>query len=225
MNQRIEAWWSESRATTARWRQYFLELSDSGDYNPDLIAHRVAFHAVYMPILRTEFTEFISLWNNHRIRKQKDRPHAIAGIPSVLYNYPQADCEVATSGTQCGFQFDSRILEPLQQDLQGFDLDEFLPVTTLQWCEATLTLNGFTTPVDGRRVDESGYRVHCQAYRVLRTKVEEHMASQAEPELTETIRPYAARNWQPQVSETTQRAFEAANEDLINEEAYLDNYL
>ena len=51
------------------------------------------------------------------------------------------------------------------------------------------------------------------------------MASQAEPELTETIRPYAARNWQPQVSETTRRAFEAANEDLVNEEAYLDNYL
>ena len=114
-NPRIETWWAQhSKSATIQWRDYFLDLSKKGMYNSNSLADRVALIAIYTPILRQEFIEFIILWNNHRIRKQKKRPYLVAGIPHLLYNYPQH-----TNGEQCGYIVPPNILQPEQDRVQG----------------------------------------------------------------------------------------------------------
>lgn len=115
MNQRIEAWWKQQRAATDRWRQFFLELTEKGEYDKDSIVDRVVFLAIYLPILREEIMEFVNLWNTHSIRKQSNRPHVVPGIPHVLYHYPHL-----SGGVQCGTYVDPELLKPAQEDLQGF---------------------------------------------------------------------------------------------------------
>ncbi len=44
--------------------------------------------AIYLPILRTQIQSYIRTWNTHRIRKQPNRPNAIAGKPHKLYHRP-----------------------------------------------------------------------------------------------------------------------------------------
>jgi hypothetical protein len=61
------------------------------------MADRVAFKAVYIPILRQEMLEFVLNWNNHTIRKQPKRPYLIPGVPHLLYHYPEQK-----GGVQCG---------------------------------------------------------------------------------------------------------------------------
>lgn len=116
-NQRIEAWWNQqSTSSTSRWRDYFTALVEQGDYNSDILADRVAFAAIYIPIIRQELLDFVHLWNNlHRIRKQKERPHVVSGIPQLLYNYPQT-----AGGEQCGIRVPPEVLHELQANLQGF---------------------------------------------------------------------------------------------------------
>lgn len=90
-NQRIESWWGQlAKSAISRWRDWFRELSNVGDYSCERIGDRIAFLAVYVPIIRQEVCEFIHLWNHHRIRRQKNRPYLVHGIPEILYNTPEA---------------------------------------------------------------------------------------------------------------------------------------
>ena len=124
-NQRIEAWWNQgTRATLGRWRDFFEELSKDGDYDKDLQAHRIAFLAVYIPIIRTETLEFVDTWNHHRIRKQGD--DVLAGRPYVLYHYPQE-----SGGQQCGVPVDLTQLQPMIDDVVGFGTYQL--VVASQW--------------------------------------------------------------------------------------------
>ena len=56
----------------------------------DSEADKIALLFVYFPIIRTEIYNFVRLWNNHRIRYQKNRPSLPTGKPSVLYFTPPA---------------------------------------------------------------------------------------------------------------------------------------
>ena len=214
MNQRIESWWQQqSVSTLARWRLYFLELNESGDYQPDNRADRLAFLAIYMPILRAEVQEFVRLWNHHRIRKQRDRPHVVAGIPHMLYHHPNE-----TGGEQCGSSFNSELLRPIQDDLRGFNMDEYLPMETLEWCHETLHSLGYGA-INGRQVYNSGERVHAAAYRQLRDAARAHIRTNRMPQLIESTRPLAARRWTIgwPISAPTQQAFNSANQELVTE--------
>ena len=51
------------------------------------MSDRIAFLAVYMPIIRQATSAYAQLWNSHKIRAQKDRPSAVVGKPMVLYNW------------------------------------------------------------------------------------------------------------------------------------------
>lgn len=89
-NNTIEHWWSELAKTALnKWRDYFIHLRNAGLYNELDQADRIAFLAIYIPILRSEMWRFVNSHNNHRIRTQNDIPDHIAGIPEVLYNYPE----------------------------------------------------------------------------------------------------------------------------------------
>ncbi|KAL1959742.1 hypothetical protein VTO42DRAFT_1328 [Malbranchea cinnamomea] len=61
-NQRIEAWWGQlTQSLIFRWRGYFLRLSHDNLWSKDSLGDRIAFVAVYMPILRREIRAFTQL--------------------------------------------------------------------------------------------------------------------------------------------------------------------
>lgn len=196
-NSRIESWWNQqSRATTGRWRDYFLELSRQDCFNKDSLADRIAFKAIYTPILRQELTEFVGLWNYHRIRSQPERPYLVTGIPHMLYWLHE-------SAEQCGTAITDDQIRPLM-DQFDYDLDAYLPATTVEWCHDRLQHYG---GVDGRKKDDdTGDAIHVLAYNELRNAVRGHLARGDEPELSEL----PSINSVQQVSNTTRRVFAAA---------------
>lgn len=121
MNQRIEGWWGQLAGSSInRWRDAFESLEKSRDYNQGFLADRIAFIAIYVPIIRHETIEFINLWNTHTIRKQPRRPHCVPGVPHVLYYYP-----AESGGERCGTPLDSvdgleQQVDFLAEQLQGF---------------------------------------------------------------------------------------------------------
>jgi hypothetical protein len=115
-NQRIESWWAQACKTSlARWTESFWDLSNSNQFSKSSLVDRIALFAVYVPIIRVTANTFVTLWNRHTIRKQSKLPHAVPGIPAILYNYPEL-----SNGEQCGFTVPAESLLPFQKDLEGF---------------------------------------------------------------------------------------------------------
>ncbi|GAA93201.1 hypothetical protein AKAW_11313 [Aspergillus luchuensis IFO 4308] len=78
-NQRIESWWAQlSKSLLFRYRNYFKALIEVGDFSKDVIPDQIALYAVYMPILRTQVSSYVHTWNQHSIRKQRERPHVVS---------------------------------------------------------------------------------------------------------------------------------------------------
>jgi len=52
-NARVESWWGQMcKSSIGRWRDAFQQLSRHGQYDDDLVIDRIAFLAVYIPIIR-----------------------------------------------------------------------------------------------------------------------------------------------------------------------------
>lgn len=133
-NSRIETWWEQNgRCTMSRWRGHFKGLVSDGEYLADSLADRIAFLAIYMPIVRHDVATFVNLWNTHKIRKQKNRPYAVCGRPGLLYRFPECpdrervpgepstgSDEQQRTGEQCGLPVNSEDIEAIEQDLQPF---------------------------------------------------------------------------------------------------------
>ena len=68
-------------------QNYFDNLQSVGLYT-DSEADKIALLFIYFPIIRQEVYNFVHLWNNHRIRYQKNRSSLPTGKPSVLYFTP-----------------------------------------------------------------------------------------------------------------------------------------
>ena len=147
-NVRIETYWNQmSRTAVSRWREYFIELKEERLYDKTLIWDRIAFLAIYVKIIRHEIYEVaVGVWNFHKIRTHNRRPGHISGIPDVLYRWPQL-----TGGVPQGERLNLETLAVIEQELAGFgkladpiisaefvltplDIDEFLPLETLNWC-------------------------------------------------------------------------------------------
>lgn len=214
-NSMIERWWRQgSYGAILQWRDAFIEYKNQGNFNADWIADRIAFLAIYVPIIRHYLAEFVHTWNHHRIRKQPKRPYVNAGIPWLLYNHPER-----SGGVESGFPTpqNSPTLEALNQDLQGLDIDEYLPAETLRWCEDSLAAHGFPRKVDGAAVDADNNRIHKLAFFALRDHARAHVARGRLPELKESPKPYNARRWSADYrpSELVQRVFADANQELV----------
>lgn len=63
-------------------------MQENNSYDQSNLADCIALFAIYMPILRKETHAFVRLWNNHKIRKQPNRPSVISGQPIKNYFYP-----------------------------------------------------------------------------------------------------------------------------------------
>ncbi|KAI9748901.1 MAG: hypothetical protein M4579_007078 [Chaenotheca gracillima] len=93
--------------------------------------------AVYMPLIRKEVHHFARIWNNHKIRKQQDRPNSVAGQPFMLFHYPR---EATNFGKQPNLATLTQLHEDVAelgrtqinltnhriQDLPGFIKDDLL---------------------------------------------------------------------------------------------------
>ncbi|OXV10153.1 hypothetical protein Egran_02085 [Elaphomyces granulatus] len=198
-NQRIEAWWGQlTHSMLFRWRDYFLRLSDDNLYHPDSLVDRITLLAIYMPILREEVHAFVRLWNVHKIRRQPNRPNCVVGQPLMLYHWPKDDVQ------NHGLAPDRELLRELQRDVGDWDIDEYLPTQTKNWCRGQLL--GLGCPSGRVNMDQffpDGSRAHCEMYLQLREIVREHIISGEEPVLEESMRPTGAWNWQSLAQDTS----------------------
>ena len=70
--------------------------------------------AIYMPLLRQEIFDFVDSWNNHYIRKQRNRPDHPTGRPYMMYFHPGKNIE------SFGASVDARYLQILQHDVEDY---------------------------------------------------------------------------------------------------------
>nr|POE60254.1 hypothetical protein CFP56_77990 [Quercus suber] len=223
-NSRIETWWRQMGCSISSWRGHFHELKNAGEYILDNRGDRIAFLFIYMPILRTEVNYFVHLWNTHEIRKQKDRPYAIWGKPELIYAYPETPEGDQEPGVQCGIPVNPDDVAAIKADLEGFDLDEYLPQETLDQCTEYLAQAGYTLPINGGDYNaDDGQRVHKEAFFLLRDACRDHLREERVPELCETEKPFSARDWQP--SDELRRVWEDAGQQLPFADEVAENEL
>lgn len=80
----------------------------------------------------------------------------------------------------------------LQEDIREFDLDEYLPAITADWCRTKLQDLGFD-PTSSQGISEFFRTTYLQ----LREAVLVHITSGAEPQLGLCVKPTGALNWEP----------------------------
>lgn len=80
----------------------------------DQLGDRIALYAIYMPLIRTQITSFVRTWNQHRIRKQSNRPYSVPGKPWMNYHFPPTGVENE------GIQFNLDLFKQLQQDVKDW---------------------------------------------------------------------------------------------------------
>ncbi|KAK1989653.1 hypothetical protein LX36DRAFT_497281 [Colletotrichum falcatum] len=137
-NVKIESWWGQlCQASSAQWREYFGRLQAFGLFNPSSLTDRIALLFIFMPLIRKDFTDFVNVWNNHRIRSQKSRPNVVTGQPWQLYYHPDQE-----SAQDCSYPYDPTklqiMLDILGQDTTLTSLNRYLPDETFQLCEQLL---------------------------------------------------------------------------------------
>jgi hypothetical protein len=63
-----------------------------------------------MPIIRCAVYDYVQIWNQHRIRAQKDCPNCVPRKPTFLYNFANV--------AQYGKELNQELFLELQADLQ-----------------------------------------------------------------------------------------------------------
>ncbi|KAI1822344.1 hypothetical protein F4861DRAFT_532334 [Xylaria intraflava] len=182
-NQRIEAWWRVFRmGSTDRWVRYAEELSTTGFLNTHDERDLIAVYAIYGPMLRTEITEFVQLWNNHTIRRQKNRSYVVSGKPSEIYETSTVNWGIPiVEGSNA-----DHLLRTMAAPLEDLEIDAFFPPETEEWCQTQLDDMGF----DGiLRTEEDHTHPHLHHYLELRRRVRVHRESGQAPYLSITPHP------------------------------------
>lgn len=106
-NHRIESWWNGlEKAQLGLWRVGLcgvgqVQLANSANQGFNLWLRNQGFHddsnsdsVVYLhtilPLIRQETFDYVEVWNEHNIRRQKERPNHVAGVPRKLYEQSQS---------------------------------------------------------------------------------------------------------------------------------------
>jgi hypothetical protein len=132
-NQRMENWWLRLRCGQLEWWiVYFRYLQSNGFFVSGQAADTVVLLFVFMPIIRQEVQQFVRMWNDHPIRKQRGLANHIPGIPNKL------DDQRSSSGERFGFQLNQEILNELLHHTDDFHYDAYLEPNTTAWLEQQL---------------------------------------------------------------------------------------
>src|ERR1700712_1896832 len=117
----------------------------------------------------------------HYIRKQKKRPDVVFG--KLVINYFDSDTALnpPVEDRKCLLNMESGLIQTLQQDVEEWDLYEYLPPLTLAWCQTEmekigLELMGAPFDPENPLIDlvgdpEQPYRV---VYKQLRLRAHNH---------------------------------------------------
>lgn len=170
------------------------------------IADRIALLYIYLPQIHWEIGKFISAWNAHTIRAQRNRPHVVPGIPLNNYWDPgdevKVNCAVPLNHESLG-----RLEEALEHDREN--VTRYLSHDIMQLCEAFM-----------RRLDPATMppRVHgsplISEYRHLRACLQDHEHLQAAPLLRLADKPTGGWPALDAVVRETGRSLE----DILGEE-------
>ena len=180
-NQRIEAWWNIlTEGQTQEWKLYFGKLEAEGYFNGSE-TDKSCLQFLYMDMIRSHIHRFIEIHNSHPIRLQRNRQHYLpTGQPFLLYYYPE-------NGKDYKEKVDEKVLADLENKVAEYDLDEYLPISTMELYSKFLQEAGYP-----QQFSYSDTR-HREAYIYLRDKVSVYIAQGGEVQLTS--RPSGAADW------------------------------
>ncbi|KAJ8611896.1 hypothetical protein MRB53_037692 [Persea americana] len=162
-NRPLENYWpQQTRIPLSQWLEHCEMMDNYGWYYHKSIIDRIAFLAVYMPILRYMMRDYAALHNTHRVSKQKDKP---SYVPYDRFTSPErSDAEYR------GLEISSAALKPWKDRLAAFDETELLPKRTRERCEQCLAANGINDLPESALVYMPRYdeKKHERAYSCLR---------------------------------------------------------
>jgi hypothetical protein len=146
--------------------------------------------AVYMPIIRKEIGQFVTVWNAHKIRKQNNRPNIVTGQPTVMYMAPE------WPAVEHAIPLSKESYNRMREEVPYWDLDVYLPAVTQAWCNLQFVEMGFNP--DNAKLGEARDRAapYYAQYRELRARATVHIAAQVEPELHLRDNPTGVWSWE-----------------------------
>ena len=180
-NQRIEAWWNIlTEGQTQEWKVYFAKLEAEGYYDGGE-TDKSCLQYLYMDMICSHIHRFIEVHNSHPIRLQRNRQHYLpTGQPFLLYYYPE-------DGKDYKEKVDEKVLAELEKEVAEYDLDEYLPASTMKLYGEILEAGGYP-----RYFAYNDLR-HEKAYLYLRDQVSRHIAFGGQVQLAS--RPSGAAEW------------------------------
>ncbi|KAL4962587.1 uncharacterized protein BDV14DRAFT_178267 [Aspergillus stella-maris] len=194
-NQRIEAWWLQlTRGMLYRYQEYFYALQEEGKFSMDQLGDRIALYAIYMPLIRTQITSFVRTWNQHRIRKQSNRPYSVPGKPWMNYHFPPTGVENE------GIQFNMDLFKQLQQDVKDWDTDQYLPPDTYAWTRNQLLELLFDPQQPPSAAGDHALTPFRTIYLDLRARIQAHIETGSQPILSLSQPPTGAFRWDPRLN-------------------------
>jgi len=132
-------------------------------------------------MIRSHIYQFIEVHNSHPIRLQRNRQHYLpTGQTFLLYYYPESRKDYKQ-------KVDEKVLAALEAEVADYDLDEYLPVSTLELYAKCLQEGGYPP-----QFSSSNTR-HHEAYLYFRDRVSLYIAQGDEIELVS--RPSGAADW------------------------------
>ncbi|KAF7957992.1 hypothetical protein EAE96_003559 [Botrytis aclada] len=184
-NQRIESWWQELQISLLyRWRNYFEELVKNNQFHKDKRGDQIAILVIYMKWIREEVMGYADLWNVYNIRKDKTHPHHCAGKPFMMYQFPQEGY------TDKGRTVLSELCEKLLTDCEEWDINEYLPPDTIEFCQDFVQSLGYDlNTMKPSDTTGQGELVHVLVYHSLRKYLQRHIDSNREPFLYSSLVP------------------------------------
>ena len=162
-NQHIEAWWNILiEGQTQEWKVFFAKLKSDGYFDGG-DTDKSCLQYLYMDIIRSHIHRFIEIHNSHPIWFQRNREHYLpTGQPFLMYYYPE-------NAKDYKEKVDESVLMALENEVAGYDLDEYLPESTLKLYGQFLEEGGYS-----KEFAYSNSR-HKNAYLYLRERVSEYI--------------------------------------------------
>lgn len=142
-------------------------------------------------MIRQEVYDFVRLWNSHSIRPQKNRPNSVSGKPYMLYNYPGHEIK------NWAVPYDKDQFRTIKDKVVHWDIDAYLPLETLTWCQTFLDSIQFHYSRNIGDRTKPFYSVYLR----LRNAIATHVRSEINPQLSLLPTPIGAYNWEGSMQE------------------------
>lgn len=187
-----------------------------GYFSSDRLEDQIALYAIYIPFIRCELQQFVRVWNNHKIRAQRNRPNVISGKPFMLYNYPKQPAK------DWGVNFDEELHKLMYDYTEGFDIEPYLTPEVDVWCNSYLDDRGFNVLTAHLKGESKREKPFLAEYLGLRTAIRVHILSGVSPRFSLLKTPTQVRG---KYTELAQKALEEDHFGIHEVELPQDSYI